>query len=314
MKTVLLTGGAGFIGSNFTAHLLRDGYRVICIDNLALGSKVNIEKYFDNNNFLFYEGDASSTDTLLKISNKENVELVFHLAANSDIKISEKYPETDYKNTFQTTYSILEYMRQKNIKKLFFSSTSAVYGDREDVILSEDIGSLAPISYYGGAKLASEAFISAYSYMNDFSVTIFRFPNVIGPNLTHGVIYDFIKKLKKNDKVLEILGDGEQKKPYIYIDDLIAAMKFIVFDYEPGVNIYNIGVEGTTSVTKIADLICEAMDLKNVQYVYTGGKSGWKGDIPIFQYDLSKIRKRGWSAQYNSTQAVKITIKKVLNS
>ena len=308
MKKALVTGGAGFIGSNLIDRLLKRDFQVFCVDDLSLGSKENIEAFLDNGSFQFYEKDASSVKNLLDIAGKNTIDIVFHLAANSDIQLSAKQPGIDYKNTFAATYAVLECMRQKNIKKLFFASTSAVYGEKTGIPLAEDAPSLSPISYYGGAKLASEAFISAYSYMNDFDATVFRFPNVIGPNLTHGVLFDFIKRLRQNSAVLEILGDGTQNKPYIYIDDLIDAIVLIALSDERGVHIYNAGVEGTTRVGEIADMVCAALGLKDVRYVYSGGGRGWKGDVPAFQYDLSKIHRRGWTAKYNSNQAVQKTL------
>jgi UDP-glucose 4-epimerase len=312
MKTILITGGAGFIGSNLIKFLLKNNNRVLCVDSLLLGNKENINSFLINDNFSFYEADISSIEVLLGIVDSYEIDIVFHLAANSDIQASAEYPGIDYKNTFSTTYGVLECMRKKNIKKLFFASTSAVYGEQMGVNLREDAGLLSPISYYGGAKLASEAFISSYAYMNDFDVTVFRFPNVIGPGLTHGVLFDFIYKLKQNNKILEILGDGTQHKPYIYIDDLISAILLTAQINEQGVNIYNVGVEGTTSVTEIADMVCAKLKLQDVQYRYSGGNRGWKGDVPTFQYDLSKIYQHGWRAVYNSNQAVQVTLDNII--
>ncbi|AEF81246.1 NAD-dependent epimerase/dehydratase family protein [Leadbettera azotonutricia] len=313
MKTFLVTGGAGFIGSNLIKNLLNNNNKVICIDNMILGNKENIASFLTNQNFILFEEDISNIKSLLNFTSKENIDYIFHLAANSDIRAGANDPTIDFKNTFQTTYSILEFMRQKKLKKLFFSSTSAVYGEQTNVFLSENAGSLMPISYYGGAKLASEAFISSFGYMNDLDVTIFRFPNVIGPNLTHGVIFDFIKKLKLNSSKLEILGNGTQSKPYIYIDDLIEVILMLAFSSEKGINIYNVGVEGSTSVKDIADMICIKMGLKEVKYTYTGSDRGWKGDVPTFKYDLTKIHQRGWIAKYNSNQAVQATLDAILN-
>jgi UDP-glucose 4-epimerase len=312
MKTILVTGGAGFIGSHVIARLLKEKHIVICVDNLTLGKKENISNFFGNKNFFFYEADISAVENCIEIARNHKIDSIFHLAANSDIQLSAKLPEIDYKNTFSTTYSVLECMRQMDIRKLFFASTSAVYGEQPEVNLSETAGSLLPISYYGGAKLASEAFISSYSYMNNLDVTIFRFPNVIGPSLTHGVVFDFIQKLQKNSTILEILGDGTQHKPYIYIDDLIEAIMLVALSDEKGMQIYNVGVEGTTSVKEIADMVCEKLGLQNVQYHYSGGNRGWKGDVPTFQYNLTKIHKRGWKALYNSNQAVQATLDKTL--
>ena len=197
-------------------------------------------------------------------------------------------------------------MRLHNVKKMFFASTSAVYGNK-DTLLNENTASLAPISYYGGAKLGSEGLISAYAYMNDMDILIFRFPNVIGPRLTHGVIFDFIKRLKKDSNKLLILGDGIQTKPYLYVFDLIEAiMKFK--NIGKGVTLYNVGVDTATSVTRIAEIVCQKMGLSNVSFEYTGGKGGWKGDVPKFQYDLNKIHTAGWTAKHTSDEAVALTV------
>jgi UDP-glucose 4-epimerase len=308
---ILVTGGAGFIGINLIEQLLNKGHRVLCLDNYSLGCKNDILLFRQNPNFIFYEIDISSVQMLFDVTKDYQIDCIFHLAANSDIQRSAENPDLDYRNTFLTSYSVLELMRRKKIKKMFFSSTSAVYGEQPGIKISET-DSLAPISYYGGAKMAAEAFISSYAYMNDFNITIFRFPNVIGPRLTHGVVFDFIEKLRENSKVLEILGDGTQSKPYIYVDDLIEVMLMVVFSNDKGVNIYNIGVEGVTSVREIADMVCAKLNLRGISYHFTGGDRGWKGDVPAFQYDVSKIKQRGWSAQYNSNQAVQAALDDII--
>lgn len=310
---VLVTGGAGFIGSHLIDALLAHGNKVVCLDNFELGQRNNIVKAMENKCFILQEGDAADIDVLAHLIEHYSIEMVYHLAANSDIQKSAKEPGIDFKNTFKTTYAVLEAMRRCGISRLFFASTSAVYGEKERECVAEDCGNLTPISYYGGAKLASEAFISSYAYMNDINVTIFRFPNVIGPRLTHGVIYDFIRKLEGNPVTLKILGDGTQRKPYIYITDLIEAILFIVHLEEQNVNIYNIGSESSTTVTEIADMVCEKMGLKQVEYEYTSGNRGWKGDVPCFQYNLDKIHKTGWHAKYTSNEAVSLTLDNVLN-
>lgn len=306
---VLIAGGAGFIGSHLIDFLLEEGHEVICVDNLSLGVAKNIEHLENHANFRFYKLDLIETDILSDIIYKEKIEYVFHLAANSDIQASADNPEIEYRNTYSTTFSILESMRRNDIKYMFFASTSAVYGDKKGILLKEDTTNLIPISYYGAAKLGCEALLNAYSYMNDMSVLVFRFANVVGPRLTHGVIYDFIRKLRSNQNVLEILGDGNQTKPYIYISDLINGINLLMDKKEKGLNIYNIGVESSTSVTRIADILCEEMGIDGVKYQYTGGSEGWKGDVPEFQYCLSKIHKKEWKANYTSDEAIRLTIK-----
>lgn len=310
---VLVAGGAGFIGSHLIDSLLTEGHQVVCIDNFFIGTKKNIEHLKGNDHFTFYEQDLGDLDAIDQIfALEKDIEYVYHMAANSDIQASAQNPMIEYQNTYSTTFVLLECMRRYGVKRMFFASTSAVYGEKMGVSVGEETPNLMPVSYYGGCKLGSEALISAYAYMNDMKVLVFRFPNVIGPRLTHGVIFDFIKRLKEDPSHLRILGDGTQSKPYIYVLDLVdAIMKFKDVE-DMGITLYNVGVEGQTSVTKIADIICEKMGLSGIPYHYTGGRGGWKGDVPKFQYDLTKIHHAGWHASCNSDQAVEHTVDEVL--
>lgn len=308
----LVIGGAGFIGSHLCDSLLKQGHKVGCLDNFSLGTKENIKHLSENNDFILYEADASDRKKLRGVFQDFHPDYVFHLAANSDIQASAVNPDVEYRNTYTTTFEILSAMREYGVKKMFFASTSAVYGDKRDIELDENTPGLAPISYYGAAKLGSEGLISAFSYMNDIQSLVFRFPNVIGPRLTHGVIYDFIGKLTKEQDHLRILGDGKQTKPYIYVLDLVRAIIQFMEAGNQGVTLYNVGVEGDTSVTRIADTVCREMGLKDVSYEYTGGEGGWKGDVPRFRYCLDKIHEAGWRAEYSSDEAVRKTVQEVL--
>ena len=308
----LVTGGAGFIGTHLVRELLNRGLEVICVDNFTLGHQENVDCFKDNPNYQFYKLNIEETEKFCETLKDEKIDIVYHLAANSDIQKGGRMPSVDFNDTFMTTYSTLELIRRNGIKNLFFASTSAIYGDKQE-LLTEALGDLSPISYYGGAKYASEGFISSYTFMNDLNTVVFRFPNVIGPNLTHGVIYDFVRKLQNNPHELEILGDGHQTKPYLYVLDLVDAIVKFTLDMEmkPGVEIYNAGVETATSVTKIADIVCEVLGYENVKYNYTGGKGGWKGDVPKFQYDLTKIHNAGWTAHHTSDESVRETVKHI---
>lgn len=311
---ILVTGGAGFIGTHLVRELLNRGHEVVSVDNFTLGHQKNVDCFSDNKNFKFYNLNIEETENFCDKLKNENFDFVYHLAANSDIQKGGKTPSVDYNDTFMTTYSVLEFMRRQGIKNLFFASTSAIYGNKQE-LLSEDTGDLRPISYYGGAKFASEGFISSYTYMNDLQTVIFRFPNVIGPNLTHGVIYDFVKKLQANPNELEILGDGTQTKPYLYVLDLVEAILKLTLDIsmKKGITVYNAGVESATSVTTIADIVCEELGYKDVKYNYTGGNVGWKGDVPRFQYDLTKIHEAGWVAKHTSDESVRETVRYIKN-
>ena len=212
----LIAGGAGFIGSHLTDALLAEGNEVVCIDNFFIGTRKNIAHLRNNTHYKFYEQNINNLEALHKVFKEEKPDYVFHLAANSDIQASAQNPKIEYENTYTTTFNLLEVMRINGIKNFFFASTSAVYGDKT-CLLNEQTAELAPISYYGGAKLGSEAIISSYTYMNDLNTLIFRFPNVIGPRLTHGAVFDFMKRLHENPRELTILGDGHQTKPDIYV-------------------------------------------------------------------------------------------------
>ena len=302
---ILVAGGAGFIGSHLCDALLSKNNTVIVADKLIMGSK-NIEHLSQNTNFKFYEMELANQDNVDKLFAENKIDIVYHMAANSDISKSANDTSIDFNDTLLTTRVLLESMRKNNVKNIFFASTSAVYGEMPDIVLNEETGGLKPVSYYGGAKLASEALISSYVSMCDMNAVIFRFPNVIGPRLTHGVVYDFVKKLRNNPKELEILGNGTQCKPYIYVTDLVNAIVKLTEQFEPGVDVFNISVmsEGT-SVTHIAEIVVDVLGLSDVEFKYTGGDRGWKGDVPRFKYDISKVLATGWKPEYTSDEAVR---------
>ena len=302
---ILVAGGAGFIGSHLCDALLSKNNTVIVADKLIMGSK-NIEHLSQNTNFKFYEMELADQDNVDKLFKDNKIDIVYHMAANSDIQKSANDTSIDFNDTLLTTRVLLESMRKNNVKNIFFASTSAVYGEMPDIVLNEETGGLKPVSYYGGAKLASEALISSYVSMCDMNAVIFRFPNVIGPRLTHGVVYDFVKKLRNNHKELLILGNGTQCKPYIYVTDLVNAIVKLTEQFEPGVDVFNISVmsEGT-SVTHIAEIVVDVLGLSDVEFKYTGGDRGWKGDVPRFKYDISKVLATGWKPEYTSDEAVR---------
>lgn len=311
---ILVAGGAGFIGSHLIDSLLEEGHTVICADKLIMG-KQNIEHLAGNKNFRFFEIDLADQEKVDQLFKENDIDVVYHLAANSDIQKGGKEPGIDFNDTLLTTRTLLEGMRTANVKKMFFASTSAVYGEMLDVELTELTGGLMPVSYYGGAKLASEALISSYVSMCDMSVVIFRFPNVIGPRLTHGAVFDFIRKLRRNPNVLEILGNGTQCKPYIYVSDLVEAIMKLTRNFNSGEVVYNISVtsQGTT-VTHIAEIVVEELGLENVKFAYTGGDRGWKGDVPRFSYDISKVLSTGWSPKHTSDEAVRQTVRDAIGA
>ena len=307
---ILVTGGAGFIGSHLCDALVTKEYRVTVVDNLLLGRIENINHLINNKDFKFIKADLLDIQGIRNIFNESKFDMVYHLAANSDIQKGGTNPDVDYNLTFKTTYNVLQCMKEYNVNKLFFSSTSAIYGETNDN-LTENYGPLFPVSNYGAGKLASEAFISAFSASYNIQTWIARFPNVVGERFTHGVIYDFIGRLRKNSKVLTVLGDGEQTKPYLYVKDLINGILYICENSYERYNVFNLGSETRTKVKEIAHMVILEMGL-DAQIKYTGGARGWVGDVPEFKYDLSKIHGLGWYAKYSSNDSVMLAIKKIL--
>lgn len=307
---ILVTGGAGFIGSHLCDALLSRGHKLTVVDNLVLGRKENIAHLIDRENFVFYEEDLLNFSKMVEICRKGNFEMIYHLAANSDIQKGGKDPMVDYNLTFNTTFNVLQLLKIFEIKKFFFASTSAIFGETYDV-LHENYGPLRPVSNYGAGKLASEAFISAFSTTYHIQIWITRFPNVVGERFTHGVIYDFIHKLQKNPNELEVLGNGEQCKPYVYVKDLVVGILYVIDHAQEPYNVYMLGSDSRTKVKEIAAMVIEEMGL-NAHIRYTGGDRGWIGDVPEFRYDLSKVNALGWRAAYDSNGAVRMAIQKAL--
>lgn len=307
---VLVTGGAGFIGSHLDDALIARGHQLTIVDNLVLGRKENISHLIGDSNFRFIDEDLLDMSKMREIFEEGQFDMVYHLAANSDIQKGGKDPMVDYNLTFNTTFNVLQLLKEFEIKKFFFASTSAIYGETYDV-LNEDYGPLKPVSNYGAGKLASEAFISAFSSTYGIQTWITRFPNVVGERFTHGVIYDFIKKLRNNPEELEVLGNGEQCKPYVYVKDLVEGILYVIDHATEKYNVYMLGSDTRTKVKEIAAMVIEEMGL-NATINYTGGDRGWKGDVPEFRYDLTKVNNLGWVAPHNSNDSVRLAIQKAL--
>ena len=308
-----VTGGAGFIGSNIVDRLLANPENSVTVyDNLSTGKRIFLADHESNERFKFIEGDLLDLDRV-----KESIsdhEFVFHMAANADIRLGTGKTDTDLENGIRATYNVLESMRVAGVPKIAFSSSSTVYGEAKVMPTPEDYGPLIPISLYGGAKLGAEALMTAFVHSFDMQAWIFRFANIIGRRGTHGVIIDFVNKLKNNPKELEILGDGKQQKSYLLVDECIDSMLFAIEHANDKVNIFNLGCTDHISVTRIGELIVEAMGLKDVEFKFTGGARGWTGDIPKMLLDTNKIQALGWSSQLNSEGAVRQAIKDFLST
>ena len=300
---ILVTGGAGFIGSHLCDALIDQGHEVVAVDNLSLGRESNLSQLVDNRAFEFVRGDLLEGEWLETLVRDRTFDCVFHMAANSDIARSHDDPLVDFNNTFLTTFRVLEAMRKCSVSKLVFASTSAVYGEAQGAI-REDFGPLKPISHYGAAKLASEGFISSYGENYGIQSWITRFPNVVGARATHGAVYDFVHKLRKTPGSLEVLGDGTQEKPYLSVDDLIGAMLLVWTSTTERVNIYNVGARTRSKVSDMARMVIEEGPSR-AEIVYTGGDRGWTGDVPKFAYDISAIEVLGWAPSMTSDEAIR---------
>jgi len=310
----LVTGGAGFIGSHLVDALMKEGGTLTILDNLSTGLKRNIAHWIGHPNFKFMLGDCLNRRDIRRAM--ENCELVFHLAANPEVRVGPVNTRIDFEQNILATYNILEGMREsKTAKAIVFTSTSTVYGDVMILPTPEDYGPLKPISLYGASKLACEALISAYCDTFDMRGVIYRLANMIGSRCRHGVVWDFIHKLTKNPKRLEILGDGTQTKSYLTVDECVSAMLFGLEHASERVEIYNVGSEDQISVAEIAKIVVEEMGLKDVKFQCTGGVEGgrgWIGDVKTMLLDISKMKKLGWKPKYKSAEAVRIATVQIL--
>ncbi|MGC9069219.1 MAG: NAD-dependent epimerase/dehydratase family protein [Thermoprotei archaeon] len=305
LKRVLVTGGAGFIGSHLVDALMEGGYEVVVLDNLSSGHLENMARWMENPRFKFIKGDLLNQQEVLNALN--GCDLVFHLAANPEVRIGSTDPVIHFRENIQATFNLLEAIRKVgNVKRLVFTSSSTVYGEAS-VPTSED-HPLEPISIYGASKLSCEALIMAYAKSYGFNVLILRLANIVGPRSRHGVIVDFIKKLRKNPEELEILGDGTQKKSYLYISDCINALLLDL------TGVFNVGSEDQIDVLTIAKIVSEEMGLKPKLKI-TGGVDngrGWIGDVKNMLLDVSKIKKMGWRPKFNSIESVRIATKALI--
>jgi len=301
-----VTGGAGFIGSHLVDKLIQKGDKVTVFDNLSSGETQYIKHHLDDPNFKFIKADLLDFVTVKK--EIKNHDVVFHIAANPYVRLGEKQTRLDLEQGTIATYNVLESMRLNNIKKIVFSSSSVVYGETPDINILESYGPTLPISLYGAGKISGEGLISSFCGTFGFQAWIYRFANIVGIRGTHGVIVDFIAKLEKNPKELEILGDGCQQKPYLYITELVDGMLFGFEHSNEQINLFNLSVDSNTTVKHIAEMVAEEMKLKNIKFKYTGGKRGWAGDVPRFQLSTEKMRKLGWQASLSSDEAVRKAI------
>jgi UDP-glucose 4-epimerase len=308
---VLVTGGAGFIGSHLCDRLLERGEVVWCLDNLLLGRRRNIAHLEPLPDFHFIELDVLDCAALTHLFTEARFDAVFHMAANSDIAAGAVNFRLDLELNQLSTVAVLEAMKAHNVRRVFFASTSAIFGET-DAVLHEDFAPLRPISFYGASKLAAEAYISVFAHTFGGCAVILRFPNVVGERATHGVLYDLLRKLEADPIRLEVLGDGTQSKPYLYVRDLIDAMMIAWDKANAPFAVYHAAGIGNTSVREIAEIVAAAAGRPDTRVISTGGDRGWPGDVPRFRYDISRLQELGWQPQRHSTDAVRHAVKQIL--
>ena len=301
----LVTGGAGFIGSHLVDELVDAGYSVKIIDNLSSGNLALVNHQIAAGNAEFIEGDITSIDDVLQAT--KEVDVVFHMAANPDIRLGTQVTDTDLKQGTIATYNILEAMRINNVNKIVFASSSVVYGEDAPMPTPESFGPCLPISLYGASKVGSEGLITSWVGTFDFQAWIFRFANIIGNRGTHGVIFDFIHKLKRDNSRLEVLGNGLQEKSYMEVKDCVRGMMHIFNTSTSPINLYNLGSHDTCSVRRIAEIVVEETGCRDAAIEYTGGDRGWAGDIPRAMLSIEKMLSTGYDVTYNSESAVRHT-------
>lgn len=317
-EKIIVTGGAGFIGSHFVDYIVNHSIakHIVVIDNLSSGSIHNIEQWLEKPFFKLIVADLKKFDSTW-VNEFKDSEAVVHLAANPEVRISSVEPRTHFEENIVSTFNVIEASRLNNVEIHFFASSSTVYGDAKEIPTPETYP-LQPISVYGASKAACEILYHSYHKLYGFSVAVARYANIIGSRSKHGVVIDFINKLMKNSSKLEILGDGTQKKSYLYISDAIEASILLLklCKTSKGFHVYNIGNEDWITVKEIADIVVEEMNIKNTHYTYipsTLDGRGWPGDVKFMLLDITKIKNLGWKPLLTSAQAIRKTVRNYLN-
>ena len=310
MKKILVTGCAGFIGSNLLIFLLNKRYKIIGLDNLSTGKKEFLNDALTNKFFIFHKIDLIKNDIKKYF---KNIETVFHLAANADVRFGLKHRNKDIQQNIIVTHNILEAMLKHKVKKIAFSSTGSVYGESDQIPTKENCPFPIQTSLYGASKLSAESIISAYCEGYDIKSYLFRFVSILGEKYSHGHVYDFIKQLKRNKNELRVLGDGNQRKSYLNIEDCLEAMHIAMKYYKDDINIINLGTDEHCTVKDSIKTICKIMGTKP-RIKYKGGKRGWIGDNPFIYLDTKKIRATGWKPKFTIKDSIKITSNYLLRS
>jgi UDP-glucose 4-epimerase len=311
---IIVTGAAGFIATNLLPRLLKQGHQVVGVDNFFLGRREYVARYVHDPNFRFHEFDLLDRDRLVSLFQDVGPECVWHVAANSDISFGNTYTDFDLKGGTHVTYNVLEAMRLSDTKRIIFSSSGAIYGEPRVMPTPEDYGPLFPISLYAASKIACEGLITAFAHNYDIRSWIFRFGNIVGKFPTHGVIYDFVQKLRRDPTRLQILGDGTQAKPYVHVEDCLDGMMFGYENVRDRINCFNLAVRDQTSVNEIAQWTMEAMGIAPAHVRIERGSEprGWRGDVAQVRLDTRRMEALGWKPKMSSREAVQRAIRETV--
>jgi len=298
---VLITGGAGFLGSHLVDRLI-DTHEVVVLDDLSTGSMDNLAVHVDNKRFTFIEGRISS-EAVVKAA-IEGVHTVYHFAAQPDVRLSTELPYWDFEVNVVGTMKLLEVMRKSDVTRVIFASSGGtIYGEAE-VLPTPESAAFRPISNYGAAKGAIEMYLSSYSKLYDFNSISLRLANTIGSRLVHGVIYDFYRSLKRDSTILEVLGNGEQEKSYLYVTDAVEAAILLARDLQSGFNPVNFASGERLKVSRIAQIVIAELGLLDTRIEYAGGERGWPGDIARTDIDTSLLMSLGWQPRVSIDKAI----------
>jgi len=304
---VLVTGGAGFIGSHIVDKLVIDGYRVRVVDNMSSGRLENLKHWLDSKSVELLVGDLREPEVALRAVDGANV--VFHFAANPEVRLSTTEPEVHFTNNIVATFNVLEAIRRKGVEEIVFASSSTVYGEPETIPVGED-APLKPISVYGASKAACENIIHSYTKLYGIKAVVLRYANIVGPRLKHGVVWDFINKLLVDRRRLEILGDGRQVRSYMHVEDAVEATMIAWRKSKGDFELYNIASEDWITVDDVADIVVEVMGLKDVEKVYRPMLHGigWPGDVKRVALRIDRLRMLGFKPKMRSREAVARTV------
>jgi UDP-glucose 4-epimerase len=306
------------VGSHLVDALLGRGFQVRVVDDLSSGRLENVERCEGNAGFEFVRGDLK--DLRVALESVDGVDSVFHLAANPDVRLGSFEPRVHFDENLAVTFNVLEAMRKSaEARRVVFASTSTVYGEADVLPTPEDYGPLLPISVYGAAKLGCEALIASYCHTFGFDAALLRFANIVGSRAAHGVIVDFVRKLKKNSRELEVLGDGKQCKSYLHVSDLVGAFFVVMqgFGRAGRVEAYNVGTSDNVSVVRIAEVVCEEMGLAKPRFRFNNsfeGGRGWRGDVTTMLLSIDKLLGLGWKPVMNTEEAVRQSCRELWGS